>query len=374
LKIKLDKKFILSLEAPRLLEVFLVTAVASVLLIRFFLSITGYPQIGGESLHIAHMLWGGLLMMVSVFLLLAYLGKPIKYIAAIIGGIGFGTFIDEVGKLLTHDSNYFFQPAIALIYIVFILLFLVLRYVNRKRKHSEEELLINALEITKEAVIEDLDENEKKHAVRILKKCRSDDLIAKALKSMIHKLDAVPPSKPSFYTRLKSFIKKIYFKLAVKKWFTKAVVVIFVLQALLASIQTAVKIRNIVVNTALVFLAAFWIYNGIVRKKYYRSYIGLGFLVAFIYGFTNLTMPELELIEWLEIIFRTAPVVLVAVGISRIRRSKIRAYRYFRRAALVTIFFTKIFTFYISQLLALMGLTFDILILVTLNYIISQEE
>lgn len=35
---------------------------ASVTLTRFFLELTGYPQIGNEELHIAHVLWGGLLL------------------------------------------------------------------------------------------------------------------------------------------------------------------------------------------------------------------------------------------------------------------------------------------------------------------------
>jgi len=33
-------------------------------------------------------------------------------------------FIDELGKFITSDNNYFFQPTISLIYIVFIIIFL----------------------------------------------------------------------------------------------------------------------------------------------------------------------------------------------------------------------------------------------------------
>src|SRR5450756_1412272 len=60
-------------QAGSLLEAFLVSAAAAVLGIRFFLGLTGYPQIGGAGLHIAHMLWGGLLMLVSVVILLGFL-------------------------------------------------------------------------------------------------------------------------------------------------------------------------------------------------------------------------------------------------------------------------------------------------------------
>src|SRR3990167_6561029 len=104
-------------EAGDLVENFLVSAIASILVIRLFLAITGYPQLGGENFHIAHMLWGGFLMMVAVIGLLVFLNKETKYIASILGGIGFGTFIDELGKFITKDNNYFYQTTIGIIYV-----------------------------------------------------------------------------------------------------------------------------------------------------------------------------------------------------------------------------------------------------------------
>ena len=86
-------------EAGGNLEIFLVAAISSILVIRLYLEIMNYPKIGGETLHIAHMLWGGLLMLTAIIILLSFLNKAWQLRAAIIGGIGFGTFIDEVGKL-----------------------------------------------------------------------------------------------------------------------------------------------------------------------------------------------------------------------------------------------------------------------------------
>ena len=107
-------------EAGELLELFLVAAVCSVLGIRAFLAAAGYPQLGGDGLHIAHMLWGGVFMLVAFILLFTFLGGALDRLAAILAGVGFGTFIDELGKFVTSDNDYFYEPTIGLIYVIFV--------------------------------------------------------------------------------------------------------------------------------------------------------------------------------------------------------------------------------------------------------------
>ena len=114
-------------DAGATLEVFFVSAILAILVIRGFLKLTGYPQLGGQGLHIAHMLWGGLGMLVAILLLLIFWNVSIRWLAAFVGGIGFGTFIDELGKFVTDDNDYFFEPTFAMIYAVFVLLLLGLR-------------------------------------------------------------------------------------------------------------------------------------------------------------------------------------------------------------------------------------------------------
>src|SRR5437588_7618186 len=145
--------FIRNLRAGELLERFLVSAVAALLAVRFFLGLTGYPRLGGGGLHIAHMLWGGGLMVAALLLLLNYLGHRIRRLAAILGGLGFGLFIDELGKFITSDNNYFYRPTIALIYVVFVLLFLRLRTFERHRGATEDVYLANALVLLQAAAI-----------------------------------------------------------------------------------------------------------------------------------------------------------------------------------------------------------------------------
>ena len=111
------------------------TSAATVLITRTYLELTGYPQIGGHSqLHIAHVLWGGLLLFVAMTIMMVSVGSTAKFWASLIGGIGFGLFIDEIGKFLTKDVNYFFKPAIAIIYGVLITAYVIGREVLRRVK------------------------------------------------------------------------------------------------------------------------------------------------------------------------------------------------------------------------------------------------
>lgn len=109
-----------------IIDTFVLAGVVTILAIRGYLMLTGYPQIGNETLHIAHVLWGGLLMTVALFILLLK-DKPNKLLAALLGGIGFGFFIDEIGKFITQDNDYFYKPSVALIYIAFLLIWFLCR-------------------------------------------------------------------------------------------------------------------------------------------------------------------------------------------------------------------------------------------------------
>src|SRR3712207_6945392 len=100
------------LHSSHQLELFLVAAVSTVLGIRGYLHLAGYPSIGGARLHIAHMLWGGLLMLAALVILLGFIGRRPRRVAALLGGVGFGTFIDEICKLVTLDHDYFYRPAV----------------------------------------------------------------------------------------------------------------------------------------------------------------------------------------------------------------------------------------------------------------------
>ncbi len=126
--------------AEQYLSLTLLSFAASVTLTRLFLSLAGYPQLGNGELHIAHVLWGGLLLYAAALLPLLFANRGIYSIAALLAGIGVGLFIDEVGKFITRQNDYFYPVASAVIYILFlltILLFLQIRRAARAQGRDE---------------------------------------------------------------------------------------------------------------------------------------------------------------------------------------------------------------------------------------------
>ncbi len=147
---------------------FLFSAVATVLVVRTLLAVAGYPQVGGGGLHVAHVLWGGLLMGVAIVVMEIFPGTLVRIRAAFIGGIGFGLFIDEVGKFLTKDVNYFFKPAIAIMYAVFVAFYLGVREVLQRRPLNDRRRLALASAALSDLALGQLDTAHRDYALRLL--------------------------------------------------------------------------------------------------------------------------------------------------------------------------------------------------------------
>src|SRR5512143_3428729 len=107
--------------AEKYLLVTLLSFGASVTLTRLFLELTGYPQLGGGELHIAHALWGGLLLYIASLLPLILANRWTYMAGAILAGTGVGLFIDEVGKFITQSNNYFYPLAAPIVYAFFLM-------------------------------------------------------------------------------------------------------------------------------------------------------------------------------------------------------------------------------------------------------------
>ena len=150
-------------------ELFLVATVVTITVTRLYLQLTGFPQIGGAGgLHVAHVLFGGVFMLAATVMFMLLLGRSSRWVATLFAGVGFGLFIDEVGKFLTQDNNYFFKPAAAVMYVFIVLVYVVGAYLVRRRALSDRELVVNALRMMQEMAADNLDAFEASELRRML--------------------------------------------------------------------------------------------------------------------------------------------------------------------------------------------------------------
>ncbi|MGD8684513.1 MAG: hypothetical protein PVG27_11225, partial [Chloroflexota bacterium] len=78
-----------------------------------------------------------------------YIGARAMLLSALLGGIGVGLFIDEVGKFLTTSNDYFYAPAAPIIYggiLLLVLLWVVVRRTRRDSAYDVTHALVEAVQ------------------------------------------------------------------------------------------------------------------------------------------------------------------------------------------------------------------------------------
>jgi len=301
-----------SADLGRRLDTFLAVAIASVLGNRLFLVITGYPQLGNGTLHISHAIWGAAMMAIAIIISVSFLGPFTRSVAAFLGGAGFGWFIDELGKFITRDVNYFFQPTFALIYMTFIGMYLAFRSLER-RNYSPEEGMLNALEAVKAAALGQLDEPSRREALALFDTTNpSPGPFADRVRALLGDAPALPPEDPSWPARVAATVRRRYTDMTAHPRFPTVVDLLFLALALVAVIDAA----------------------------------GLGLDGPGVVTFS----------EWAALVTSVVAGAFIVVGALLLHHSRVEAYRWFDRGLLVHIYVVQIFVFAEEQLAGTVGL------------------
>ena len=328
-------------EAVRFADLFLVSAVATVLGIRGLLAVTGYPQLGGGRLHVAHLLWGGLALTLALGLALLSLNRRVKPVASLVGGFGFGCFIDELGKFVTRDNDYFYRPAVAIIYFVFVVLYIATRWRLERGALTTDENLANAFSLLNDVALQDLDTEEKARAAAHLDRCDAGDPRVPLVRDFLERLTPIPSPPLAWHARLGRGLAAGLERLLEHPGFPRALSLVFVAQALFAVGWTVFTARSL------------WL-------GWHDPLAG--------------THLERGFAEWARLAATVVSAGLAWTGVTRLFGAPERAYRNFRQSLLVAILVTQFFVFYRSQLEGVLGLAFNLVLLGAVQHLLGRER
>ena len=329
------------IQLGELQDTFLISAVGMILIIRLQLFLTNYPSLGGGKLHIAHLLWGGLLMMIALGMLFTLVGRRWRQPAAVIGGAGFGFFIDEVGKFVTSDNDYFFKPSAAIIYIVFICLYFLARWTRERRGFTEEEYVAGALDLFTDAAVRDFNEREKRQALELLEHAQ-DHPLAGPLRELIERAPAGPELPRSRSARFLAGARGRYERWSRQRWFRRVVV-------------------------------------GVMGT--YGGLEALGVLFVLLAGVLYLAGADVTIelgnsvAQFGETISNFVAGAFVILGLARLRRGRtLEAYQWFDRSLLVAIFVGQVFAYIDQSFIATWGFLVCVALLVSVRFMAREER
>jgi hypothetical protein len=182
--------------SERYVLISLVTFALTVVALRGILKLTGYAQIGGDSVHIAHVLWGGLALFGAALLLLVVSNRWALVLGAVLSGGGVGLFIDEVGKFVTQSNDYFTPAAAPIIYALFLATVLVYLRVRRAPVRDVRGEMYRALEQMSGVLDHEMsrhDLNALGNRLRQVERSAKDEAVRRLATAMLAFVDAERP-------------------------------------------------------------------------------------------------------------------------------------------------------------------------------------
>ncbi|MFI7538996.1 hypothetical protein [Streptosporangium sp. NPDC049376] len=314
------------------LQVFAIAGISAVLLIRTYLASTGYPRLGGGDLHVAHVLWGGLLMATGLVVTLTFLGQGARMGAALLGGAGFGTFADEVGKFVTTSNDYFYRPAAGIIYVTFAALVMLAQWLKARTAYTGTERTANAMNTALAGTISGLTAEQRRNAIRLVQDS-GDPLDA----ATVRLLGMVPPKEAVGRVRL---------------WASGAAA--WLERLIRHPAMVVVAVAYLVVRAPLPLVGL------VLENSYDRP--------------TLMGEPERGAVIGLAT-SAAVTVVLCLVGAAMLgfsRHDRLTAFQILNLAILADILFGQVFAFIVNQFSAVPGLLADLLVLLVISARIRQ--
>lgn len=265
-------------------------------------------------------------MLISTIIFLAFISEKSRTWASILAGIGFGFFIDELGKFLTSDNNYFYQPTFVLIYAIFILIYFAARLIERYKVIDESEYIVNAIETYKLVYTGDFDHKDKETLRHILSEIKSDDPVIVALREN-YKNVSLNKENGNIILRLKKAVFSYYEMLIEYQKIQSAVIAIFTIAALIGFIDAA---WNLATND---------------EETYYM-------------------------------ISRLAATFCVGVGFIfiKLKKDRIRGYQWLKYSVLISLFISQFFLFYHDQASAFFFFVIYLTLYLIIRGLIFEEE
>jgi hypothetical protein len=225
-------------EAAGHLTMLVVAFVVTVTVTRVFLAATGYPRIGGGTFHLAHALWGGLLLVVAVVVLLLWANRWALRLAAACAGIGAGLFFDEVGKFITTRNDYFFPLAAPIVYLAMVALGWTAFRARRRRAPTDRERLYDVLDGLQDLADGRLDSDRRAAIVAHLGHLRDEwdrpelrELSARLEAFLLSPVVTVLPPRPGLLHRARARLARLEARLLPERWARRIVTAFLLLGA-----------------------------------------------------------------------------------------------------------------------------------------------
>jgi hypothetical protein len=279
-------------------------------------------------------------MVLGLVLLLSFAGPVIRPAAAVLSGVGIGLFIDEVGKFVTSDNDYFYRPAAALMYVFVAGLILVAHLVHGRRPHHPAEHLAAAVDQAVAGVVGGFTPRRRVQVYAQLRRAAGAPGV-----DQVRALVRVVPTDP---VELFGPLRLVNRRLVNRR-------------------RRAHRLRRRLRVGRTVGILPFVTAAVLVGQVIYAFVqFGSELLDRLTHGTVRYAATAASP-GWLPLVLGLGSTlvctVLVTLGLRHIRRNTAAAYRWFYRALLVNLLFTRVFQFAIEQFLATVSVLVDVVLL-----------